>query len=201
MRNLIAALAAVAGVLLASNADGLAQDPILCLGRAATIVGTDGADVITNRREAQVIHALGGDDVVDGADGDLICGGDGNDSLGNGGGIDSTFSGGAGDDIIRASHQTVSYAEAPAGIHLEVPDNFSDIIVTGWGRDTLANNVRVLVGSRHDDMIIVAVRDERTDGGIRVSGLEGQRFPFGKQCRGSARWRPWQRSDSRRRGK
>jgi hypothetical protein len=56
--------------------------PVSCAGKAATIVGTDGADQITGSHLADVIIGLGGDDKVSGLRGnDVICGGTGNDTL------------------------------------------------------------------------------------------------------------------------
>src|SRR5438445_12019628 len=70
--------------------------PITCIGldaRVATIVGTDGDDVIVGTSGDDVIQALGGNDQMDGGDGnDLICGGAGDDII----------YGGAGDDDLEA---------------------------------------------------------------------------------------------------
>lgn len=64
-------------------------DHTRCLGRKATIVGTDKADEITGTPHRDVIAALGGKDKVRGLAGpDLICGGKGLDSLGGGPGRD-----------------------------------------------------------------------------------------------------------------
>src|SRR3989442_10711738 len=69
---------------------------VTCVGldeRLATIVGTEGDDVIVGTSGDDVIQALGGNDVIDGGDGnDLICGGAGDDVI----------YGGAGDDGLRA---------------------------------------------------------------------------------------------------
>src|SRR4051794_4374414 len=63
-----------------------------CEGRVATIVGTQGSDVLRGTEGDDVIVGLGGADVVDGRGGnDVICGGAGDDVL----------RGGRGDDIIR----------------------------------------------------------------------------------------------------
>lgn len=60
-----------------------------CLGRRATIVGTQGRDEITGTPRRDVIAALGGKDTVRGLSGaDLICGGKGRDKLLGGPGRD-----------------------------------------------------------------------------------------------------------------
>jgi Ca2+-binding RTX toxin-like protein len=79
-----------------------------CHGRAATIVGTAGADEINGTPGNDVIVARGGADDVEGRGGrDLICGSAGNDDLegdrGNdflngGSGVDE-LGGGPGDDV------------------------------------------------------------------------------------------------------
>ncbi len=60
-----------------------------CLGRKATIVGTQGPDELTGTPHRDVIAALGGKDEVRGLGGaDLICGGKGKDALHGGAGRD-----------------------------------------------------------------------------------------------------------------
>jgi uncharacterized delta-60 repeat protein len=71
-----------------------------CNGKNATIVGTDGPDVINGTTGDDVILGLGGDDTIHGGGGnDTICGGDGNDSLFGDEGND-TLIGGAGSDTL-----------------------------------------------------------------------------------------------------
>ncbi len=72
-----------------------------CAKRAATILGTPGADRLVGTRRADVFVALEGDDRVLGrGGGDRICGGDGNDRLAGGAGRDRLF-GAAGYDRIK----------------------------------------------------------------------------------------------------
>ena len=62
---------------------------VTCDGRAATIVGTEGADTINGTAGADVIAALGGNDTVRGLAGaDRVCGGPGTDTLWGGQGND-----------------------------------------------------------------------------------------------------------------
>ncbi len=82
----------------------------LCGGRAPTILGTSGDDVINGTPGPDVIHGLEGDDIIHGLGGDdVICGGaghdelwgdEGNDLIISGGGYD-TLTGGAGGDEMR----------------------------------------------------------------------------------------------------
>ena len=83
--------------------------PPRCAGKAATIVGTPGRDVLRGTRRADVIVALAGNDVVRGARGnDIVCGGTGNDRLSGDSGNDRLFgeagrdrlTGGAGRDRL-----------------------------------------------------------------------------------------------------
>jgi uncharacterized repeat protein (TIGR01451 family) len=81
-----------------------------CGGREATIIGTDGNDVLEGTEKRDVIAALRGDDQVRGLGGkDLICGLGGNDLLKGqaggdelrGGGGDDRLGGGSGADLLR----------------------------------------------------------------------------------------------------
>ena len=72
-----------------------------CLGRNATIVGTDGDDVLEGTPGPDVIWAGPGNDVVLARGGnDIVCGGAGNDHIRGNAGRDLLV-GGAGDDVIR----------------------------------------------------------------------------------------------------
>jgi hypothetical protein len=63
-----------------------------CLGRAPTITGTDGKDVIIGTPGDDVIDARGGDDIIFGRGGnDLICAGPGTDHAYGGRGNDAIF--------------------------------------------------------------------------------------------------------------
>lgn len=84
----LVALAATVLVLLAALGAGLSlSGPATgatpkCEGRAATMVGSPGDDVITGTAKADVIVGLGGDDRIDGQGGDdVVCGNDGADTL------------------------------------------------------------------------------------------------------------------------
>ena len=76
--------------------------PPLCLeAMAATIIGTEGDDVLTGTAGPDVIVGLGGADTIRGEDGaDLICGGDGDDVIDGGSGNDQIV-GNVGNDLMR----------------------------------------------------------------------------------------------------
>jgi hypothetical protein len=72
----------------------------LCQGRAATIVGTTGNDVLSGTKGADVIVALAGNDRVKGGGGaDLVCAGAGNDRVEGAAGNDRLY-GAAGNDLL-----------------------------------------------------------------------------------------------------
>ncbi|MGH2986755.1 MAG: hypothetical protein ACRDLO_08730 [Solirubrobacterales bacterium] len=87
-----------------------APPPATCGGREATIVGTEGDDVLVGTDKRDVIAALRGNDRVRGLGGkDLVCGFGGNDRLKGqgandelrGGGGDDRLGGGGGNDLLR----------------------------------------------------------------------------------------------------
>ena len=131
MRIFILTLAA--SLLLASTATGGAaqEQAPTCFLHEATIVGTEGDDVLAGTEGVDVIVGLGGDDTIDGGGdiADRLCGGDGNDqitdpdgrflagdegndSLSIGGApvapaSSGTLVGGDGDDVLQTSSDTL----------------------------------------------------------------------------------------------
>ncbi len=94
---LACALAALAAVGASGAETGAAP---MCDGKRATIVGTDGNDVIQGTEKSDVIWAGPGDDTVYGGLGnDVICGGAGDDLIHGGRGND-WIDGGAGTDRV-----------------------------------------------------------------------------------------------------
>jgi Ca2+-binding RTX toxin-like protein len=72
-----------------------------CAGKAATLSGTNGNDVIKGTPGNDVIQAFGGTDVIFGLAGnDTICGGDGDDVVQGSDGLDLLF-GEAGNDVLQ----------------------------------------------------------------------------------------------------
>ncbi|MGI9606617.1 MAG: CAP domain-containing protein [Acidimicrobiales bacterium] len=115
-----------------------------CKGRAATIVGTNGDDVLHGTSGPDVIVALAGDDVIRGLDGDdIICAGEGNDEVYGDAGAD-TILGGAGNDTIRggaggdALHGQGGRDRLAGnqGNDLLVGGNRADVLLGNTGRDT-----------------------------------------------------------------
>lgn len=75
-----------------------------CAGKAVTLSGTNGDDVIRGTAGSDVIQTFGGNDVVFGLGGnDIICGGDGDDVLQGGDGNDKVF-GDAGNDVLQGGN-------------------------------------------------------------------------------------------------
>jgi Ca2+-binding RTX toxin-like protein len=93
--SLVGALLVLPGVLgVADAAPTRAAKAMKCKGRVATIVGTNGPDVIKGTPARDVIAALDGDDRIQGGDGnDIICGGGGRDFIDGGRGDDKLFGG------------------------------------------------------------------------------------------------------------
>ena len=122
-RTLRACLPVALLVTLALAAPGSAASPT-CLGKKATIIGTDEADDLVGTDGPDVILALDGDDAVDALGGDdVICGGDGRDEL-QGGDGDDVLSGGGGDDassggivIAIGAPLDLNPAGEPGGLH------------------------------------------------------------------------------------
>jgi Ca2+-binding RTX toxin-like protein len=80
---------------------GLLTVNMICGGRPATAIGSQGDDRIAGTRGADVILGLGGKDTISGLRGnDLLCGGPGNDKLRGGPGKDKLF-GQQGKDKLR----------------------------------------------------------------------------------------------------
>jgi Ca2+-binding RTX toxin-like protein len=124
---------------------GIMVVPPTCLGRYATIVGTQAADSLTGTPGPDVISARGGDDIVDGEGGaDLICGDDGRDRLLGHDGKDR-FLGGAGGDVIlggngadRAKGQTGNdKIDGGKGNDKLYGQQGKDNLVGGKGKDLL----------------------------------------------------------------
>ena len=96
----VAAVAMLVAVTVATVPAG-AQDPPMCNGREATIVGTAGDDRLFGTEGNDVIVGGDGDDVIRAFGGnDFICGDDGRDRLFGGRGND-TLLGGKRNDILK----------------------------------------------------------------------------------------------------
>lgn len=115
-----------------------ASAPIhMCNGKAATIVGTAGADMLRGTAGPDVIVALGGDDLIEGLSGnDVICAGSGHDLVRAGWGNDVVF-GGLGRDTLRGA-------------------NGNDVLYGGSGRDRIEGGAGAdtLIGGNHVDTLL-----------------------------------------------
>lgn len=128
----------------------------LCGGMTATIVGTDGDDVITGTSGPDVIVGLGGRDRIDGGGGaDVICGGAGNDVLLGGPGSDRLY-GQDGRDVLRGG----------GAADLLVGGRQRDLVGGGAGSDRLLGGAGgdVLNGSGGDDALHGGGGNDRVHG-------------------------------------
>jgi Ca2+-binding RTX toxin-like protein len=198
-RTVAIATVGILGVLAAP----VAYAAPTCEGRAVTIVGTPGDDVIAGTTDNDVIHGLAGDDTISGGDDfDIICGGRGKDSLGgfNQQGTDDgyidTLSGGAGndglkgsfedrliggpgDDLMQGRRAHADYSSAAGAITVELVGGSGQ--ASGEGTDTLIGIV-AFSGSAFGDRITgpadafgLGGNDDITlpNGGEFVTGGEG----------------------------
>ncbi len=118
-----------------------------CFGRAATIVGTAGDDVVSGTAGDDVIVTFGGNDTVHSKKGrDRICLGPGDDFADAGKGLDRV-DGGWGDDEISG-------------------DNGNDRLWGGDGRDTISGNA-------HDDTIYGDSGGDTLAGGTGTDDIHG----------------------------
>lgn len=88
---------------------------VVPVGRAPTLAGTEGPDVINGTSGDDVIDGLGGADRIDGGAGnDIIRGGSGGDDLNGGFGNDQLF-GGAGDDRVYDDYGASTLLDGGSG--------------------------------------------------------------------------------------
>lgn len=163
---LCAATVAAVGPLVPAQAQ--AQAVPECLGRPATIVGTEGPDEIRGTPARDVIVSLGGRDVISGLTGyDEVCAGTGNDTVSGRGNF--TAFGEAGADTL-----TIEATE----------DDFSVVLLYGGaGNDTLRGLAEDtfasfdggpgddrLLGSPSDEDFTPGPGDDVVDGGPAGTG-------------------------------
>jgi Ca2+-binding RTX toxin-like protein len=142
--------------------------PPSCYDAAATIVGTEGDDVLTGTPGPDVMAGLGGADTIRGRDGDdKICGGAGADLLSGGEGVDKV-DGGAGADDLRLGPNPVLWIPVPD----EPPEECCE--VREWGFGGAGDDV-IDAGSGNDD-VGGGEGDDRISAGSgddTISGDEG----------------------------
>ena len=153
-----------------------------CNGKAATIFGTSGADLITGA-PADVIVAFGGDDIILGLGGhDTICGGPGEDYIDGGTGKDRLF--GQGDDDLIRGVPGDDRAFGGTG-HDMLKGNLGndklfgnageDVLDGGRGNDVLAGGPGddVALGRAHDDTINCGGGTDYANGGTGTDTAVG----------------------------
>jgi Ca2+-binding RTX toxin-like protein len=144
-----------------------------CFGVKATIVGTNGADVLVGTARKDVIVGRGGADTIRGKDrADLVCGGGGDDVVKGGDGIDLIFGNGGDDRLIGGPGDFNQIAPGPGddfvnggpafefgGDEVIYLGSANGVVVdlgagtaTGEGNDEIVN-VEWLIGSEHDDVL------------------------------------------------
>jgi Ca2+-binding RTX toxin-like protein len=111
----------------------------VCLGKTATIVGTNAGETLNGTPGADVIVGLGGNDTIYAGGGDdRVCGGNGNDTLVGAGGAD-ILNGGAGNDVILGGLGDDTLSGAGGDDTLTGGDG-NDTLKGGDGNDTLQGN-------------------------------------------------------------
>lgn len=166
-----------------------------CHGRAPTIVGTPGPDVIQGTSKRDVILARAGNDVVHaGAKRDVICGGQGQDAILGGPGDDlllgadgddilrpgrafyqDTIGPGRGDDVVRAKtaasfQACVLYRHSPGPVAIDLVAHSA----TGTSGEDRLFGVDCVVGSPYADQIRGrGLRSESLYGGAGNDIIDG----------------------------
>ncbi len=144
------------------------------MGTEATLVGTDGQDIIIGGAGNRVFEAGGGDDIITtGSENAVVFGGegddfiesnDGNDIVFGGGGIDTIFTGSGNDKVWGGDGDDLIDAGAD-----------DDIVFGGAGDDDIeggAGNDRIW-GNEGADRIDGGAGDDRIEGGAGVDTLLG----------------------------
>jgi Ca2+-binding RTX toxin-like protein len=142
-----------------------AVDDADCMGRPATIVGTDGNDNLIGTEGEDVISGLGGDDKIIGLGGvDFICADEGDDSLYGDDGSD-WMSGGADDDVMDggADDDTMGGVQGNDGM---AGGNGRDYLNGGTGDD-------IMDGGADEDSIV------GDDGSDSMNGDDGNDVLYG----------------------
>lgn len=133
---------------MSSSSSSSSDARLTCNGLPATIVGTNGNNILIGTPGDDVIVALGGNDVVNGRGGnDTICLGNGDD-IANGNDGRDWISGGNGRDMIRGND----------GRDMLMGDNGRDYLNGDNGEDAL-------FGGNGDDLVIGGANRDALDGG------------------------------------
>jgi Ca2+-binding RTX toxin-like protein len=164
--------------------------PVLtCQGLTATIIGTDGPDVLKGTNGNDVILGLGGNDVIHGGNGhDVICGGNGNDTLHGGNGNDiligghgddslmgnndnDTLDGGNGDDVLEGGNGNDTITGGLGADEL-YGDNGNDLLYAGQGDCSGDGSFDILDGGKGSDRAIGVLADSPDDKLISIEHID-----------------------------
>ncbi len=168
VRLMLVLFSLVAAACATAAAAPIEAAPDSCRGRAATLVGTDGNDVLVGTSGPDVVSAGAGDDVIRGLGGwDVICAGDGDDVVRGGSGRD-TIEGGDGDDRLFGG----------GGADRILGGDGDDIVRGGREGDTLqggAGSDRIF-GEGGDDTAQGGRQWDRVDGGPGLDHCSAERM-------------------------
>ncbi len=122
---------------LSTPCDSGAYQTFVCHGELATLVGTDGPDILDGTSSRDVIMGYGDNDTIDGHGGkDVICGGDGPDTIYGSGGADKLYGDNGADTIFGGKKSDVLYGGA-GNDGLNGGTGKSDRLFGGSGTDVL----------------------------------------------------------------
>ena len=133
---------------------GAVEEAVFCNGLRATIVGTDGDDILIGTDDDDVIVGLGGFDQIWGLDGnDTICGGDNRDKIHGGDGRDTIF-GENGRDVLLGERGRDTIFGGGSRDRIKGGPG-ADMIAGQGGPDRLAGNTGTdtVKGNRGNDLI------------------------------------------------
>ena len=183
------ALALVVGLMtgnlyVASPLPGAAAQgfPATCRGLPVTIMGTPQDDLIIGTDGDDVIAGLEGNDTIRAGPGnDVVCGGPGNDIINGGLGRDKlfgqehadVFKGSRGRDRIhggpRSDGDVLDLSRAPRAVSVDLASGE----IGGWGGKSVTN-VRHVVGSRYDDVLLGNRLHNTLSGGAGNDEISGR---------------------------
>ncbi len=161
--QIVIALAAVGLVAAVLSGSSNAANSVTCDGRAATIVGTSGGDILRGTSGRDVINGRGGNDSILGKAGrDRLCGG-GDDDLIAGGDFD--FDSGSGNDRLFGG----SGNDELAG------EGGNDELFGFNGEDRLlgGDDADLLKGGRDDDTLFGEKGNDTLDGEENIDTCDG----------------------------
>lgn len=136
------------------------------------ITGSDNPDTLLGTVLADVLSALGSDDLLFGYDGnDVLFGGDGDDFLYGGSG-DDTLVGGAGEDFFygQSGNDVASYASAAVGLTLDLTDTMQS---TADARGDFFFSIEAFRLSGFDDVLIGTNAAQKVYAGAGNDLLQG----------------------------